>query len=155
MQPFVYSDIKDIKLKKYFHIITLWHVLEHISDLQDALKKLKKLMHPDGKIIIAVPNTASWDAQHYKEFWAAYDVPRHMYHFTQDSMQNLLSQYKLKLDATYPMKLDAYYVSMLSEKYKNGQNNFFKAIKNGYTSNKWAKKNNNNYSSIIFVASIA
>lgn len=155
MQPFVYSSIKDIKLKKYFHIITLWHVIEHISDLQDTLKKLKKLMHPEGKIIIAVPNCESWDAQHYKEHWAAYDVPRHLYHFTQSSMGNLLSQYKLKLDGTFPMKLDAYYVSMLSEKYLNEKNNFYKAVKNGYKSNQWAKKNNQNFSSIIFVASIA
>lgn len=155
MQPFVYSDIKDIKLKKYFHIITLWHVLEHISDLPDTLKKLKKLLHPDGKIIIAVPNTGSWDAQYYKEYWAGYDVPRHMYHFTQSSMNNLLSQHKLKLDAYYPMKLDAYYVSLLSEKYKYGKNNYLDAIKNGYKSNEWAKKNNNNFSSLIFVASIA
>ncbi len=155
MQPFVYSDIRDIKLKKYFHIITLWHVLEHISDLQDAIKKLKKLLHQDGKIIIAVPNTASWDAQYYKEYWAGYDVPRHMYHFTPTSMNNLLAQYKLKIDATYPMTLDAYYVSLLSEKYKYGKNNYIEAIKNGYKSNKWAKKNNNNFSSIIFVASLA
>jgi len=78
-----------------------------------------------------------------------------MYHFTPTSMNNLLAQYKLKIDATYPMTLDAYYVSLLSEKYKYGKNNYIEAIKNGYKSNKWAKKNNNNFSSIIFVASLA
>src|SRR5690606_4944545 len=86
-------------------------------------QKIKEIAHQDGKIIIAVPNTASWDAQYYKEYWAGYDVPRHMYHFTPTSMNNLLAQYKLKIDATYPMTLDAYYVSLLSEKYKYGKNN--------------------------------
>lgn len=154
MQPFVYDSIKDIKLKKHFHIITLWHVIEHIPDLEATLKKIKKLLHPEGKIIIAVPNANSWDAQYYKEYWAAYDLPRHLYHFSPDTMKNLLKSNKFKLEDIYPMKLDAYYVSLLSEKYKNG-GNIISALKNGYKSNIYAAENNNNYSSLIYVAKLA
>lgn len=152
MKPFVYSSIKNIRLKKYFHVITLWHVLEHVTDLAETLKKLRKLLHPEGKIIIAVPNVDAYDAAYYKEYWAAYDVPRHLYHFSPESMKRLLANHKLKLEEIHPMKLDAYYVSMLSERYKNKKNNYVKALKNGYHSNQWAKENKNNYSSLIFVA---
>lgn len=152
MKPFVYNTIKDIKLKKHFHVITLWHVLEHIPDIEATLKKLKKLLHPEGKIIIAVPNCNSWDAHYYKAYWAAYDVPRHLYHFSPSSIKNLLTLHKFKLEHTYPMKLDAYYVSMLSEKYKHG-GNIIEAIRKGYKSNLSAKKDNN-YSSMIYVAKL-
>src|SRR5699024_1216454 len=132
-----YSSIKNIRLKKYFHVITLWHVLEHVTDLTETLKKLRKLLHPEGKIIIAVPNVDSYDAQYYKAYWAGYDVPRHLYHFSAASMKRLLANHKLKLEEIYPMKLDAYYVSLLSERYKNKKNNYVKAIKKGYESNQW------------------
>lgn len=151
-QPFIFSSVKEIKLKKYFHVITLWHVLEHVADLAETLKKLRKLLAPGGTIIIAVPNCDSYDAQHYKEFWAAYDVPRHLYHFTPKTMKELLLSRKLKLQKIIPMPLDAYYVSLLSEKYRANSNNYLSAIKTGYKSNKWAKANNNNFSSLIYIA---
>jgi len=154
-QPFVFGDLKEIKLKKHFHVITLWHVLEHVSTLTETLKKLKKLLAPGGKIVIAVPNCQSFDAGYYREYWAGYDVPRHLYHFTQATMKVLLTSRKLKLVETHPMKLDAYYVSLLSEKYKTGSSKYINAIKVGYKSNKEAKQNNNNYSSMIYVAEIA
>src|SRR5690606_17076339 len=140
-QPFVFGDLKEIKLKKHFHVITLWHVLEHVSTLTETLKKLKKLLAPGGKIVIAVPNCQSFDAGYYREYWAGYDVPRHLYHFTQATMKVLLTSRKLKLVETHPMKLDAYYVSLLSEKYKTGSSKYINAIKIGYKSNKEAKQN--------------
>ena len=101
-RPFVYQNIKEIRLKNYFHIVTLWHVLEHIYDLSETIKKIKKLLSPEGRLVIAVPNCESFDAQHYKQYWAAYDVPRHLYHFTPKTMQNLLATHKLRLIELLP-----------------------------------------------------
>lgn len=149
----LFKSLEDITLKKHFHIITLWHVLEHISELSGTVKKLKKLLHPEGKLIIAVPNHLSYDAQYYKEYWAAYDLPRHLYHFTPKTMKNFLSGHKLKIENILPMPLDAFYVSLLSEKYKNGSVDYANAISVGWKSNRKAKVNNE-YSSLIYVASL-
>ena len=133
------------------NVITLWHVLEHISDLNEAMLLFRKKLQKDGSLIIAVPNYKSYDAQYYKEYWAAYDVPRHLYHFSKDTMKKLLKNHGFKLKDILPMKLDSYYVSMLSEKYKNGHTNYLKSIITGYKSNSYAKKNNE-YSSLIYIA---
>lgn len=134
-----------------FDIITMWHVLEHVADLHSHLTEIKRLIKNDGTVFIAVPNHLSYDAIKYKNFWAAWDVPRHLYHFTQDSMKNLIEKYDFYISKIIPMKLDAYYVSLLSEKYKNGKLNCFSAFITGLKSNFAAKKNKNNYSSLIFV----
>ena len=148
----IVSSLDEIQLKKHFHVITLWHVLEHISDLRTTIQQLKKMLRPDGVLVIAVPNHESYDAEYYKEYWAAYDLPRHLYHFSQQTMKSLLSANKLKLIKTYPMPLDAYYVSLLSEKYKTGRTNYIDAFSMGLKSNKAAKQNGNNYSSLIYIA---
>jgi 2-polyprenyl-3-methyl-5-hydroxy-6-metoxy-1,4-benzoquinol methylase len=135
-----------------FEVITLWHVLEHIHQLNDTVKKILALLKPQGYLIVAVPNADSLDAQKYKESWAAYDVPRHLYHFNQNTMKRFLKKHKLDVEATLPMKFDAYYVSLLSEKYKNGSNNYLNSILTGYQSNTHAEKNTNDYSSLIYVA---
>jgi hypothetical protein len=98
-----------------------------------------------------MPNSDSYDCQLYKEFWAGYDVPRHLYHFNQATFKALIKLSKMKLLEVIPMKLDAYYVSMLSEKYKNKKNNYLRSVLMGYKSNSWAAKNNNNYSSLIYI----
>ncbi len=149
----VMATLEEADYKKHFHIITLWHVLEHVSDLTATIKKLKKMLRPDGFLIIAVPNYESYDANYYKEYWAAYDLPRHLYHFSQQTMKTLLTTNKLKLRETNPMPLDAFYVSLLSEKYKHGANNFMNAFSLGLKSNKAAKQNGNNYSSLIYIIS--
>lgn len=133
-------------------LITLWHVLEHISDLNDTFALLKSKLKEQGKFVIAVPNHKSYDALYYKEYWAAYDIPRHLYHFSIETMTQFLKNHGLKIYRTIPMKLDSYYVSLLSEKYKNGKSNYLKSFINGYKSNSLAQKNNNNYSSIIYIA---
>lgn len=133
-----------------FDVITMWHVLEHVPDLENQIKELKRLVKPNGSIIIAVPNFKSFDASYYKEFWAAYDVPRHLWHFSKTSIEKLFAEENLYLVKILPMKFDSFYVSLLSEKYKTGKMNFMKAFLIGFKSNVKAKKNFE-YSSHIYV----
>ncbi|WP_445733410.1 class I SAM-dependent methyltransferase [Mariniflexile sp.] len=118
-----------------FDVITLWHVLEHLPKLEEQIQIFKKLIKPNGTLIIAVPNYKSYDANYYKEFWAAYDVPRHLWHFNKESISKLVSKVSMQVVKTKPMYFDAFYVSLLSEKYKNGKMNFFKGIYIGLLSN--------------------
>ena len=104
--------------KDAFHVVTLWHVLEHIEKLSQSIEKIKEMLTDDGVAIIAVPNRGSVDEALYKEYWAAYDVPRHLWHFTPQSMERLLHRHGMGIVKKYPMPMDAYYISMLSEKYK-------------------------------------
>lgn len=131
-------------------IITMWHVLEHVPNLEDQIKELKRLLKPNGSIIIAVPNFKSYDANHYKEFWAAYDVPRHLWHFSKTAIRKLFQKENIELVKILPMKFDSFYVSLLSEKYKTGKMNFIKAFFVGLKSN-WKAKRNFEYSSHIYV----
>ncbi len=133
-----------------FQIITLWHVLEHMRDVETQIELLASLLEPEGTLIVAVPNFKSYDARIYDGYWAAYDVPRHLWHFSRDAITTLFSRHKLKLIDTKPMIFDAFYVSLLSEKYKTGKNNFFKAMFNGLISNISAWKSKE-YSSIIYI----
>ena len=133
-----------------FDLITLWHVLEHLPNLNDQLSILNNLLKPNGTLIIAVPNYKSYDALYYKDFWAAYDVPRHLWHFSRNSISGLVSKLNMKVTQTLPMKYDAYYVSLLSEKYKSGFMNPFRAFWIGWRSNLKAR-HSNDYSSLIYV----
>ncbi|MBN2636927.1 MAG: class I SAM-dependent methyltransferase [Prolixibacteraceae bacterium] len=111
-----------------FDAITLWHVLEHVHRLNENLEKFNELLTPNGKLIIAVPNYTSYDAHHYKEFWAAWDVPRHIWHFGPEQMKLLVEKHGLKLQQLQTMPFDAFYVSMLSEKYKKSKIVLFKGF---------------------------
>ncbi|OYU84131.1 MAG: methyltransferase [Flavobacterium sp. BFFFF2] len=115
--------------------ITLWHVLEHIPDYEDQLKVFQAILKPGGFLIIAVPNFKSFDAQHYKQYWAAYDVPRHLWHFSEPSIKRLARENGLMWESTKPMWFDSFYVSMLSEKYQSGSGNVIKAFFVGLFSN--------------------
>ncbi|MEO9872411.1 class I SAM-dependent methyltransferase [Ekhidna sp.] len=143
----IYTDLEQIKNK--FDIISAWHVVEHISSLRETIKLLKKRLKDGGHLIIALPNNKSYDANHYQEKWAAYDVPRHLYHFDQESMKTFIIQFKLKLVNIIPMKFDSYYVSLLSEKYRK-DGGLLRALKTGYQSNQKAKKTSE-YSSLIYI----
>lgn len=101
-----------------FDAITLWHVLEHVHTLHETIDQLKALLKPGGTLIIAVPNYTSYDARYYKNYWAAYDVPRHLYHFSPMSMQKLISSHGMTVEKILPMWFDSFYVSLLSEKYR-------------------------------------
>lgn len=118
-----------------FDVITLWHVLEHVPNLEEYIKNLKKLLKPTGTLIVAVPNYKSYDAIYYKRHWAAYDVPRHLWHFSKKSIKRLFSDVDMNLACVLPMWFDSFYVSMLSEKHKTGKINFIKAIFIGLRSN--------------------
>ncbi|MEZ0007447.1 2-polyprenyl-3-methyl-5-hydroxy-6-metoxy-1,4-benzoquinol methylase [Flavobacterium sp. 28YEA47A] len=133
-----------------FDVITMWHVLEHVPDLQNQIKELKRLLKPNGAIIIAVPNFKSYDAKYYGEFWAAYDTPRHLWHFSKTAIKKLFQNENIELIKILPMKFDSFYVSLLSEKYKTGKINFIKAFFIGLKSN-WKAKQKFEYSSHIYV----
>ena len=146
---FLKENLNEIE-EKEFDVITLWHVLEHVENLSDYITKLKNLLSEDGRLIIAVPNYKSCDAKYYKEFWAAYDVPRHLWHFSQNSIHKIFSEENMIVEKTIPMKFDAYYVSLLSEKYKSGKMNPIKAFYRGFISNMKASTTSE-YSSLIYV----
>ena len=133
-----------------FDVITMWHVLEHVPNLEIQIKELKRLVKPNGTIIIAVPNFKSYDAKYYGKFWAAFDVPIHFWHFSKTAIQLLFEKENIILEKVLPMKFDSFYVSLLSEKYKNGKMNFVKAIWIGLVSN-WKAKSSLEYSSHIYV----
>lgn len=135
---------------KKFDIITMWHVLEHVPNLQEYIIKIKKLLKVNGIIIIAVPNYKSYDAIYYKEYWAAFDVPRHLWHFSKTSIEKLFSTVNMKIINVLPMKFDSYYVSLLSEKYKTGNIKPIKSFLIGLKSNMKGKKTKE-YSSHIYI----
>lgn len=133
-----------------FDIITLWHVLEHIPNLNEIIHQLKNHLTENGRLIIAVPNHKSYDATYYGKYWAAYDVPRHLWHFSASSMNKLFNNFGMKIESTHPMKLDSFYVSLLSEKYKGNKLGFMNAFRVGLKSNAKAKKTGE-YSSLIYI----
>lgn len=133
-----------------FDVITLWHVLEHVENLQEYITTLKSLLTENGRLIIAVPNFKSYDAIMYKEFWAAFDVPRHLWHFSKTSISKLFSYENMKVEKILPMKFDAYYVALLSVKYKHKKSKPFSAFINGFKSN-FKAKSTKEYSSLIYV----
>ncbi len=134
-----------------FDAITLWHVLEHVHTLHEYCDIFNKILQKDGVLLIAVPNHTSSDAKHYGEHWAAYDVPRHLYHFSPASMQVLMKAHGFKVVKMLPMWFDSLYVSMLSEEYKNGKPNLLSAFWNGLKSNLLSVNKNGNCSSVIYV----
>ncbi|MCB0372776.1 MAG: class I SAM-dependent methyltransferase [Muricauda sp.] len=113
-------DLQDFEGKR-FQVITLWHVLEHLPRLEEQMKILVSLLEEDGVLVIAVPNFKSFDAKHYGAFWAGYDVPRHLWHFSQTSIAKLFRRQGMEVKSVHPMWFDAFYVSMLSEKYKGNK----------------------------------
>jgi 2-polyprenyl-3-methyl-5-hydroxy-6-metoxy-1,4-benzoquinol methylase len=146
---FLKQNVSEFHQKK-FDVITLWHVLEHIENLTEYIASIKKLLKENGTLVVAVPNYKSYDAKFYKEHWAAFDVPRHLWHFSQNSISKLFSQVSMRVVKTLPMKFDAYYVALLSEKYKSGTMNPFKSLLRGFQSNNKARSTSE-YSSLIYI----
>ncbi len=146
----VSESLSEINQKKKFSIITLWHVLEHVHDLNLIFNELIQRLDKKGKIILALPNHKSLDAQHFSNYWAGYDVPRHLYHFDQHSIKSFTKRHGMKVERVLPMKFDSYYVSFLSNKYKFCTNKYFISIINGYKSNSYGQKTGD-YSSLIYI----
>ena len=116
-------------LKKHsFDVITLWHVLEHMGDLDYEIKRIKGLLGSNGRIVVAVPNFKSYDADYFKEYWAGYDVPRHLWHFSRSSISKLFKKHGLKIESIHPMIFDSFYISLMSTKYKFGKISYIKGI---------------------------
>lgn len=143
------SVISDVKSQR-FDVITMWHVLEHVPDLNDTFIQVKQLLKAKGILIIAVPNHKSNDAHYYGKYWAAYDVPRHLWHFSQKAIHKLANKHAMSVIKTLPMKFDAYYVSLLSEKYKTGKLRPLKAFLRGMHSN-FKARSTKEYSSLIYI----
>jgi 2-polyprenyl-3-methyl-5-hydroxy-6-metoxy-1,4-benzoquinol methylase len=141
------SNLSEIESDS-FDVITLWHVLEHTHFPNKTLNELKRILKPNGSLIIAVPNRLSFDAKYYKNYWAAFDVPRHLFHFSKKNIFQLAENAGLKVNQIKPMLFDAYYVSLISEKHKKGY--LLTAIIVGALSNfiGWFKKE---YSSHIYI----
>ena len=133
-----------------FDVITQWHVLEHVHTLNERMQQLKRLLKKDGYLFIAVPNSNSWDAKHYHEFWDGYDVPRHLYHFNQKSFNLLMQKHGFKVVETKSMPFDAPYISMRSEVHKGNKLEFVRGAISGLRSTLSASKNND-HSSLLFV----
>jgi 2-polyprenyl-3-methyl-5-hydroxy-6-metoxy-1,4-benzoquinol methylase len=150
------SSLSEIAGKQY-DVITAWHVIEHVPDLNETFRQLRQSLKKNGTIFIAVPNYESPDAAKYSDHWAAYDVPRHLWHFSKKSMTQLLASNGLQLKKILPMKLDALYVSMLSENYLNNNSStlttLLKGMISGLRSN--AAAGSENYSSLIYIVTQA
>jgi 2-polyprenyl-3-methyl-5-hydroxy-6-metoxy-1,4-benzoquinol methylase len=137
---FIFDSLKSLLENKKHHsekfdVITMWHVLEHVPDLESYIIQIKSLLKPNGTIIIAVPNFKSYDAIYYGKFWAAFDVPRHLWHFSKKSISILFKKEQMEIVKIFPMKFDSFYVSLLREKYKTGKIKFFKGFLIGLQSN--------------------
>lgn len=118
-----------------FDVITLWHVLEHVPNLEEQINLLGRLLKKDGLLIVAVPNYKSYDAKVYQEHWAAFDVPRHLYHFSRSSIQKFFSEFSFRLVEEKGLLFDSFYVSLLSENHRQGRSNFARAFSVGALSN--------------------
>jgi SAM-dependent methyltransferase len=134
-----------------YDVITLWHVLEHVHSLHDYLRQFHTLLKENGCLLIAVPNYRSGDAAHYDQYWAAYDVPRHLYHFSPKSMRTLVEKHGFRVQRVLPMWFDSFYVSMLSETYKNGNSRLPVAFWQGIRSNLKALGDREKASSLIYI----
>ncbi len=141
-------DLSELRIKK-FDVVSLWHVLEHLPDFEKKIQQFYDLLKKDGILIVAVPNYRSYDAEYYKEDWAAWDVPRHLWHFSREGLSEKLAEFNFKLIEEKPLKFDSYYVSLLSEKHRNASTNPFNAFYRGFISNQKAKKTGE-YSSITY-----
>jgi 2-polyprenyl-3-methyl-5-hydroxy-6-metoxy-1,4-benzoquinol methylase len=130
----VYNNINDLNDEQY-DVITLWHVLEHVPNLNEYFNFFQNHLKEKGTLIIAVPNFKSFDAEHYKQHWAAWDVPRHIWHFSKESIKKLAKENNFQLIHIKPMYFDSFYVSLLSEEYKTGSKNIIKAFYIGLLSN--------------------
>lgn len=136
-------------IQEKFDVITMWHALEHIPDLKKTIEHLQQLLLAGGYLVVAVPNHKSYDASYYGEFWAAFDVPRHIWHFSQKSISELFKKH-FELVKVKPLVFDSFYVSLLSEKYAKGKRFSLRGIWIGLKSNLCARRSGE-YSSLIYI----
>ncbi len=146
----VHENLDQIDKNSRFDLITLWHVLEHVYDLNETFALLRKYLSKEGVMVIAVPNIQSKDRLEFKNHWAAFDVPRHLYHFDDDSIKELFKKHRMRLISKAGLWMDSYYISLQSLKYRGDSFAFIKSLKYGYASNQSAE-NTGNYSSNVYI----
>ncbi|MCS6904309.1 MAG: class I SAM-dependent methyltransferase [Bacteroidia bacterium] len=139
--------------EKSYEVITLWHVLEHLHRVNEYLERLKKLLKPDGFLILALPNSQAAEARYYGSYWAAYDLPRHLYHFSPSTLQHLLKKHRIQVLEKKRMLFDAFYVALLSERYQDHALAYLRAFGCGFWSNLIALMNIDRCSSLIYICS--
>lgn len=147
----VVDSLKTFKSKQKMDVITMWHSLEHVHDLKEVFNFITDNIKSAGRVYVALPNYSSYDAKKYKEFWAAWDLPRHIFHFNQESMKYLANKMGYRIRLIVPLPFDAYYISLMSHYYQTGKKSLKESAINGWKSNNYAKYNDNNYSSLIYV----
>ncbi len=146
------EDMLDHFEADFFDLISMWHVLEHVPDPDKRLHQLHRILKPGGMLFIAVPNRSSYDARHYGAYWAGYDVPRHLWHFSPHEITTIAEKSGFTMARIRPMYFDAFYVSILSEKYKRNAFSLLKGFWIGFVSNMLAMASSRNqYSSQIFI----
>ena len=146
----VFEKITDIPKSDYYDGITLWHVLEHLSNPEHVLSKIHNLLEKNGVLMIAVPNINSLDAKYYNSYWAALDVPRHIWHYTIKGIISLVESKGFKLEKKYPLFFDAFYVSYISETRKNSRFSMIRGFFFALLSN-FSALFNKEFSSMIFI----
>jgi SAM-dependent methyltransferase len=109
------GQIKDLEGKS-FDCITMWHVLEHFHDPFGYAAEIGRLLKPGGVCLAALPNCRSFDAGYFRSDWAAYDVPRHLWHFTPSTFSEFADKTGFSVKKTGVLPLDVFYISILSEK---------------------------------------
>jgi len=134
-----------------FDVITLWHVLEHLENLNEMMASFSKLLNEKGKLVIALPNLNSCDAAKYRTHWAAYDVPRHIWHFSPDTFQRLAQKYGYKITAIKRLPFDGFYISILSEKYLKRKCPLFRGAISGIAGYVVSLFNKRKSSSLVYI----
>jgi SAM-dependent methyltransferase len=147
----IYASVKEISHVEKYSLISLWHVLEHVYEIEEYFQFFKSHIAPDGVLLLALPNSKSFDAGYFKEHWAAYDVPRHIYHFDPNTIQVLAKKYGFKLKSTRGQIFDSFYISLLSHQYKSGKKNLVGSFFVGLWSNLSAYFGKGNYSSNLYI----
>ncbi len=143
------EQLAELKGEEY-DLITMWHVLEHVENLKEEIGQLERLLKKGGKLIVAVPNFKSYDAQYYNTHWAAYDVPRHLNHFCKESIVKIFKKTSLDLIGYDMLIWDAYYISYMSELYLRHRFPMIKGAFRGLVSN-WKARNSGEWSSKVYV----
>lgn len=147
----IFQNLQSIPAEPQFELISLWHVLEHVYEIDAYFEFFKKRINPSGKLLLALPNSKSFDADYFKEFWAAYDVPRHIYHFNPETIQSIAKKHGFKLAKQRGQIFDSFYIALLSHEYKTGSKKLVASFFVGLWSNLMAYFKTGNYSSNIYI----
>jgi 2-polyprenyl-3-methyl-5-hydroxy-6-metoxy-1,4-benzoquinol methylase len=147
----IYSNLNAIPADSNFELISLWHVLEHVYELEAYFEFFKKRITPNGKLLLALPNSKSFDAHYFQAYWAAYDVPRHIYHFNPETIKSLAKKHGFNLANQHGQIFDSFYISLLSHEYKTGRKKLIASFFVGLWSNILAFFKTGNYSSNIYI----